>query len=59
LIGAEDKGIRALLRKKCQGVIRIPGAHFESLNAAQAASILLYEVSRQRLAKKKAPPSQG
>lgn len=59
LIGAEDKGIRALLRKKCQGVLRIPGAHFESLNAAQAASILLYEVSRQRLAKKKAAPSQG
>jgi 23S rRNA (guanosine2251-2'-O)-methyltransferase len=51
VIGAEDKGIRALLRKKCQGVIKIPGGQFESLNAAQAASILLYEVTRQRAVK--------
>jgi 23S rRNA (guanosine2251-2'-O)-methyltransferase len=49
VIGAEDKGIRALLRKKCQQMVKIPGGGgFESLNAAQAASILLYEVARQR-----------
>jgi 23S rRNA (guanosine2251-2'-O)-methyltransferase len=53
VIGAEDKGIRPLLRKKCQRLVQIPGGHFESLNAAQAASILLYEVTRQRADKKR------
>jgi 23S rRNA (guanosine2251-2'-O)-methyltransferase len=48
VIGAEDKGIRHLLRKKCDVAVKIPGAGFESLNAAQAATVLLYEATRQR-----------
>lgn len=52
VIGAEDKGIRALLRKKCQLAVKIPGGGFESLNAAQATTVLLYEAIRQRSEKK-------
>lgn len=51
LIGAEGRGVRPLLRRKCGALVRIIGEGFESLNAAQAATILFYEVARQRAAK--------
>ena len=49
LIGAEGEGLHQLLRRKCDALVRIPMAgRVESLNAAVAGSILLYEVLRQR-----------
>lgn len=49
VIGAEGKGLRRLTRKRCDFVATIPlVGQTESLNAANAASILLYEAARQR-----------
>ncbi|HEU5352299.1 MAG TPA: RNA methyltransferase [Terracidiphilus sp.] len=51
LIGNEGNGVPADLAAKTDGVLTIPcPGPVESLNAAVAASILLYEASRQRLA---------
>ncbi len=50
VIGNEQKGIRPLVKKECDLLVRIPAAGpLDSLNAASAASIALYEVLRQRL----------
>ena len=50
VIGNEQKGIRPLVRKECDMLVRIPSAGpLDSLNAASAASVALYEVLRQRL----------
>lgn len=50
VIGNEQKGIRPLVKKECDMLVRIPAAGpLDSLNAASAASIALYEVLRQRL----------
>lgn len=50
VIGNEQKGIRPLVRKECDLLVRIPSAGpLDSLNAASAATIALYEVLRQRL----------
>jgi 23S rRNA (guanosine2251-2'-O)-methyltransferase len=49
LVGAEGEGLHQLLRKKCDALVSIPMlGRVESLNAAVAGSILLYEVLRQR-----------
>jgi 23S rRNA (guanosine2251-2'-O)-methyltransferase len=49
VIGAEDRGLRPLVRRKCARVVQIPGmGGVESLNAAQAATALFYEAARQR-----------
>jgi len=51
-IGNEGNGISSQLIKKCAGSISIPcPGPVESLNAATAASVLLYEASRQRRAR--------
>jgi RNA methyltransferase, TrmH family len=56
LIGNEGNGIPAALAAKADGVLTIPcPGPVESLNAAVAASILLYEASRQRLARSGEP----
>ncbi|MEI9812664.1 MAG: RNA methyltransferase [Acidobacteriota bacterium] len=47
VIGAEGKGVSAALMAKATGV-RIPTEHVESLNAAVAAGVILYEARRQR-----------
>lgn len=47
VIGAEGRGVSPELAAKAIGV-RIPTSGVESLNAAVAAGILLYEASRQR-----------
>ncbi|MBV8846278.1 MAG: RNA methyltransferase [Bryobacterales bacterium] len=50
VIGAEGRGVTPSLQRRATGV-RIPTSGVESLNAAVAAGILLYEASRQRTRK--------
>jgi 23S rRNA (guanosine2251-2'-O)-methyltransferase len=53
LVGSEQKGIRPLLRKGCDMLVRIPqGGPMQSLNAATAAAIALAEVQRQSMQRK-------
>jgi len=49
VVGGEGKGLRPLVRQHCDMIISLPmpGA-IESLNAAVAGSIVLYEALRQR-----------
>jgi TrmH family RNA methyltransferase len=47
IIGAEGRGVSARLQTRARGV-RIPTCGVESLNAAVAAGVLLYEAARQR-----------
>ena len=47
VIGAEGRGVSPTLAQNCNS-IRIPTAGVESLNAAIAAAVLLYEARRQR-----------
>ncbi len=52
VIGNEGKGISRLVREKCDFVVSIPMVgKISSLNASNAAAILMYEVVRQRGAK--------
>jgi 23S rRNA (guanosine2251-2'-O)-methyltransferase len=49
VIGGEGKGIRPLVRKTCDYLVSIPQKKVvESLNAAVAGAILMYEVVSQR-----------
>jgi 23S rRNA (guanosine2251-2'-O)-methyltransferase len=49
VVGSEANGIRRLVRDRCDWMISIPmRGEIESLNAAVAGSIALYEVLRQR-----------
>ena len=49
VLGGEEKGIRPLIKKKCDFLINIPMAgNFDSLNVSVAAGIVLYEILRQR-----------
>ncbi|RMG10292.1 MAG: 23S rRNA (guanosine(2251)-2'-O)-methyltransferase RlmB [Deltaproteobacteria bacterium] len=51
VVGGEGSGIRPGIRQRCDLLVRIPmGGRPGSLNAAVAASILLWEVRRQRRA---------
>ena len=50
VVGGEDRGLRRLTRELCDHVVAIPMTHPDlSLNAADAAALLLYEAQRQRL----------
>ena len=50
VIGGEGKGLRPLVRRNCDEVVRLPVAgHVDSLNASVAAALVLYEVFRQRM----------
>ncbi len=55
VIGSEEKGLRKLVRERCDILLKIPmeGRKIGSFNASVAAGILLYEVSRQKLSKSK------
>lgn len=49
VIGAEGAGVSRLVKEKCDFVVSIPMAgKISSLNASNAAAILMYEVRRQR-----------
>lgn len=49
VLGSEGKGLRPLIRKKCDKILSIPLlGSMTSLNVSSAASIFLYEVVRQR-----------
>lgn len=49
VIGAEGRGVRALVAEHCDGRLHIPmKGRLSSLNASVAAGVLLYEVLRQR-----------
>ncbi len=49
VIGNEGQGISRLVREKCDFLVRIPmKGKVNSLNASVSASILMYEVRRQR-----------
>ena len=48
VIGAEDKGIRPLVLEKCDFLVKIQSQpNFSVLNASHAASIAIYEATRQ------------
>jgi TrmH family RNA methyltransferase len=47
VIGSEGRGVSQALSARATG-LRIPTAQVESLNAAIAAGVLLYEAHRQR-----------
>lgn len=50
VIGSEGKGIRRLIREKCDFLLHIPmNGKINSLNASVAAGVLLFEIVRQRL----------
>lgn len=49
VIGSEGKGMGRLIKEKCDFLVNVPmKGKIGSLNASVAASILMYEVSRQR-----------
>jgi 23S rRNA (guanosine2251-2'-O)-methyltransferase len=49
VVGGESKGIRRLLKERCDFVVRIPmRGKVNSLNASVAAAIVFFEVVRQR-----------
>lgn len=53
VIGSEGFGISALIQKKCDFMVRLPmQGRINSLNASVAAGIFMYEVLRQRRARK-------
>ena len=50
LVGNEARGVDPLLRARADATVRIPMAgRADSLNAASAAAVLVYEVVRQRI----------
>lgn len=49
VIGSEGRGISRVVKKKCDFSLSIPmSGKLESLNASNAAAVLMYEVRRQR-----------
>jgi 23S rRNA (guanosine2251-2'-O)-methyltransferase len=49
IIGAEGKGMRRLVKEKCDFLVHIPvKGKIESLNASVAGGIVMYEATRQR-----------
>lgn len=52
VIGSEEKGLSRLVHDRCDAFVRIPMiGKIESLNAAAAAAVVLFERLRQRAAK--------
>jgi len=53
VVGGEGDGIGRLVRETCDGIVRLPlGGKVQSLNAAVAGAVALFEVVRQRYAEK-------
>jgi 23S rRNA (guanosine2251-2'-O)-methyltransferase len=58
VVGNEGKGIRQLVREKCDFLVNIPlYGKVESLNASVAGGLLMYEVVRQRRKKPAESPA--
>lgn len=54
VIGAEGKGISRLVKEKCDFTVSMPlMGKIQSLNASNAACVLMYEIRRQRIQKAK------
>lgn len=54
VLGSEGRGLRPLVRKKCDKILSIPLlGQLNSLNVAAAASVFIFEVVRQRKKSKK------
>jgi 23S rRNA (guanosine2251-2'-O)-methyltransferase len=52
VIGSEGKGLRPLVKSKCDALVKIPlHGQVSSLNASVAAGVMLFEAARQRMAK--------
>jgi 23S rRNA (guanosine2251-2'-O)-methyltransferase len=52
VVGSEGKGLSRLVTETCDAIVSIPiSAATESLNAGLAASVTLYEISKQRAKK--------
>ncbi|OGH94406.1 MAG: 23S rRNA (guanosine(2251)-2'-O)-methyltransferase RlmB [Candidatus Melainabacteria bacterium GWA2_34_9] len=50
VMGGENQGISSLVKKNCDMLVKIPMSdNVNSLNVANAASILIYEIVRQRI----------
>lgn len=50
IVGSEGKGISPLVRKSCDFLVKIPmRGKINSLNASNAAAILMYEAAKQRM----------
>ena len=50
VIGSEGTGVSALVKQECDFVVRIPQkGRIPSLNASNAAAVLLFEALRKRL----------
>ena len=53
VIGSEGNGISRLVKEKCDFVVSIPMVgRINSLNASNAAAVIMYEVRKQRDVKK-------
>jgi 23S rRNA (guanosine2251-2'-O)-methyltransferase len=49
VVGGEGKGLSKLVKEKCDFIVSIPiKGHINSLNASNAAAVVLYEATRQR-----------
>ena len=56
VVGGEDKGIRPLVKRQCDRLVRIPQqGPVSSLNASTAGTVVMYEIYRQRLLKTDLP----
>lgn len=53
VMGGENQGISNLVKKHCDMLVKIPmPGDFNSLNVSNAASIITYEIVKQRMSKK-------
>ncbi|MCC7105769.1 MAG: 23S rRNA (guanosine(2251)-2'-O)-methyltransferase RlmB [Chloroflexi bacterium] len=60
VIGSESGGLGRLIREKCDILLNLPMAgRLDSLNAAMAGAIVMYEALRQRTVKKEALAGGG
>ena len=56
VLGSEGKGLRRLVRERCDQTLFIPMAgRIDSLNVSQTAAVILAESLRQRMSKKTKP----
>ena len=60
VLGSENRGLRRLVREKCDRVLSIPLlGRVNSLNVAAAAAVFCFEVARQRLSSSLRNPGRG